>query len=104
MPKTKGLASVEVVVLVAVIIIAVAAAWYLYSVFLASTVYNPQVALTSVTYFDNGTIVVVLSIAGPGPVHMRTIEVEVRLVPVGGTLKTREIRAHIGWTPRMATP
>jgi len=59
MPKTKGLTSIEVAILVAiVVVIAVAAGWYLYTTFVASTQAHQKLAITNAMYFrNNGTLV-----------------------------------------------
>jgi len=57
MPKTKGLTSIEVAILVAtVIVIAVATGWYLYTTFLALTQTQTKLSITQAIYYSNGTL------------------------------------------------
>ena len=55
--KVKGMTSLEIAVIVAIVLaIAVAAAWYLYTTFASSIGSNPVLRVVSTVAFTNGTI------------------------------------------------
>ena len=59
--KVKGMTSLEIAIIVAIVlVIAVAAAWYLYSTFAATIGSSPMLRVVSAHAFWNGTIVVEL--------------------------------------------
>ena len=67
--KVKGMTSIEIAVLVAIILaIAVAAAWYLYSTFSATVGASPTLSVVSANAFPNGTIRVDVINTGSSPV------------------------------------
>jgi len=74
MPKTKGLTSIEVAILVTIVIlIAVAAAWYMYTTFAASTQAQPRLIIAWAEYIydpgsGKGTLMVL--VANPGPIDV----------------------------------
>jgi uncharacterized protein (UPF0333 family) len=65
----KGLTSIELAILLAIIIvIAVAVGWYMYTTFLASTSSSPKLQIVSAQYSSSsGTLVV--TVVNPGPVN-----------------------------------
>ena len=65
----KGLTSIELAILLAIIIvIAVAVGWYMYTTLLASTSSSPTLQVVSATYYtDNGTLKI--DVINPGPVN-----------------------------------
>ncbi|MDT7869175.1 MAG: class III signal peptide [Thermoproteus sp.] len=64
----KGLTSIELAILLAIIIvIAVAVGWYMYTTFLASTSSSPKLQVVSATYYTNGTLEI--TVINPGPVN-----------------------------------
>ena len=64
----KGLTSIELAILLAIIIvIAVAVGWYMYTTFLASTSSSPKLQIVSAQYSSSsGTLT--LTVVNPGPV------------------------------------
>jgi len=69
--KVKGMTSLEIAIIVAVVLaIAVAAAWYLYSTFAATIGSNPMVSVRAAYAFQNGTIRVDLVNTGSSPVQI----------------------------------
>jgi len=75
MPKTKGLTSIEVAILVAiVIVIAVAAGWYMYTTFVASTQSQTKLAISNAIYFrHNGTLVLYVTNVGQTEVAVQYV-------------------------------
>jgi len=64
----KGLTSIELAILLAIIIvIAVAVGWYMYTTFLASTSSSPTLQVVSATYYTDGTLKI--TVINPGPVN-----------------------------------
>jgi type IV pilus assembly protein PilA len=75
--KLKGMASVEIAIIAAVLlIVAVAVAWYLYTTFVASITANPQMNILSAMGYQ-GNNSVRLEILNPGPIAIRVTQVEV---------------------------
>ncbi len=65
----KGLTSIELAILLAIIIvIAVAVGWYMYTTFLASTSSSPKLQIVSAQY-SAGTSTLTLTVVNPGPVN-----------------------------------
>ena len=65
----KGLTSIELAILLAIIIvIAVAVGWYMYTTFLASTSSSPKLQIVSAQYSANKTTLTV-TVVNPGPVN-----------------------------------
>jgi uncharacterized protein (UPF0333 family) len=65
----KGLTSIELAILLAIIIvIAVAVGWYMYTTFLASTSSSPKLQVVSAQY-SAGTSTLTLTVVNPGPVN-----------------------------------
>ena len=66
----KGLTSIELAILLAIIIvIAVAVGWYMYTTFLASTSSSPELQIVSAQY-SSGTSTLTLTVVNPGPVNV----------------------------------
>ncbi len=64
----KGLTSIELAILLAIIIvIAVAVGWYMYTTFLASTSSSPKLQVVSATYYTDATLMI--TVINPGPVN-----------------------------------
>jgi len=69
--KLKGMTSLEIAIIVAIVLaIAVAAAWYLYSTFASTIGSNPMVSVRSAYAFSNGTIRVEVVNTGSSPVYI----------------------------------
>jgi uncharacterized protein (UPF0333 family) len=65
----KGLTSIELAILLAIIIvIAVAVGWYMYTTFLASTSSSPKLQIVSAQY-SYGKSTLTLTVVNPGPVN-----------------------------------
>jgi len=89
--KVKGMTSLEIAIIVAIVLaIAVAAAWYLYSTFVATVGSSPIVSVRSAYAFSNGTIVVEVVNTGSASVTLISAEVIDRRYPI------REGHATIG--------
>jgi type IV pilus assembly protein PilA len=71
--KIKGMTSVEIAIIVAVVLaIAVAVGWYLYTTFSASVGSQPQIRVVSAVAFSNGTIKIeVENMGGARVIFMR---------------------------------
>jgi len=83
--KLKGMTSLEIAIIVAVVLaIAVAAAWYLYSTFAATVGSSAVVRVNSAHAFANGTIVVVVTNTGSTPVYITQAFVYDRIYTVRG--------------------
>ncbi|MGC8583926.1 MAG: sodium:proline symporter [Thermoproteus sp.] len=68
----KGLTSIELAILLAIIIvIAVAVGWYMYTTFVASTSAQAKLIVSQATYYTNGTLSLVVT--NPGPAATVTI-------------------------------
>ena len=87
----KGLTSIELAILLAIIIvIAVAVGWYMYTTFLASTSSSPKIQIVSAQY-SAGTSTLTLTVINPGPVNNVGISaiylsgVQCSVSSVGGT-------------------
>jgi len=81
--KLKGMTSLEIAVIVAIVLaIAVAAAWYLYSTFASTIGSNPVVSVRSAYAFANGTIVVEVVNTGSATVTIVRAEVFDRRYPL----------------------
>ncbi|KUO88241.1 MAG: hypothetical protein AT715_07880 [Thermoproteus sp. JCHS_4] len=69
----KGLTSIELAILLAIIIvIAVAVGWYMYTTFLASTSSSPKIQIVSAKYSpgtSNSSGTLTLTVVNPGPVN-----------------------------------
>ena len=66
----KGLTSIELAILLAIIIvIAVAVGWYMYTTFIASTSSSPKLQIVSAQY-SSGTSTLTLTVVNPGPVNV----------------------------------
>jgi type IV pilus assembly protein PilA len=81
--KVKGLTSIEVAILVAVVlVIAVAAGWYLYTTFGAVATSQPLLRIVSAVAFTNGTIRIELANIGSVSVNITQAEVFDTLYPL----------------------
>ena len=89
MPKTKGMTSLEIAVIVAIVlIIAVAVGWYVYTTFVASATGQPRLNVVSAEIFTNGTVRLVVMNPGPIDVQIASIEIagnEVTAFTINGT-------------------
>ncbi len=76
MPKTKGMTSLEIAVIVAIVlIIAVAVGWYIYTTFVASATGQPRLNVVSAEIDTNGTVRLVVTNPGPVDVQIDSIEI-----------------------------
>ena len=83
--KVKGMTSLEIAIIVAIVLaIAVAAAWYLYSTFAATIGSSPILRVVSATAFTNGTIVVEVVNTGSSRIFIYGCYVFDRTFPVRG--------------------
>jgi len=83
MPKAKGMTSIEIAIIVAIVlVIAVAVGWYLYTTFTASTGAQSRLSVASAVFNTTATTGANLRIivSNPGPV-----EVSVQSVYLAGT-------------------
>ena len=75
MPKTKGMTSLEIAVIVAIVlIIAVAVGWYIYTTFVASTTGQPILIVKRAEILDGGHTVL-LEVINPGPVDVQIVRI-----------------------------
>lgn len=80
MAKTRGMTSLEIAVIVAIVlIIAVAVGWYIYTTFVASATGQPRLNIISAEIYENDGIVR-LTIVNPGPV-----DAKIQTIEVGGS-------------------
>ncbi|MEM1926245.1 MAG: class III signal peptide [Pyrobaculum sp.] len=76
MPKTKGMTSLEIAVIVAIVlVIAVAVGWYVYTTFVASTTGQPRLNVVSAEIDTKGNIKLVVTNPGPIDVQIHSIEI-----------------------------
>jgi type IV pilus assembly protein PilA len=81
--RVKGLTSIEVAILVAVVLaIAVAVGWYLYTTLAVAVTAQPNLRVVSVIAWQNGTIKIVVHNAGSGSTFITHGEVFNRIIPV----------------------
>jgi len=86
MPKAKGMTSIEIAIIVAIIlVIAVAVGWYLYTTFTASTGAQSRLSVASAVFNttakpENSEVNLKIIVSNPGPV-----EVSVQSVYLAGT-------------------
>jgi type IV pilus assembly protein PilA len=81
--KVKGMTSIEVAILVAIVLaIAVAAGWYIYTTFAASVSSQPLLRIVSAVAFTNGTIRIELANTGSVSVNITQAEVFDTLYPL----------------------
>ena len=94
--KVKGMTSLEIAIIVAVVLaIAVAAAWYLYTTFSATIGSTPLVSVRAAYAFSNGTIVVAVTNTGSSNVYITQAFVFDRIYDVrGGTV----VVGALGWS------
>ncbi|MEZ0319187.1 MAG: class III signal peptide [Pyrobaculum sp.] len=85
-PKIKGMTSLEIAVIVAIVlIIAVAVGWYLYTTFVASTTGQPRLNVVSAeVYNSQGQLSLTLVNPGPIDVELGSIELAGTIVGQGG--------------------
>lgn len=76
-PKVKGMTSLEIAVIVAIVlIIAVAVGWYLYTTFVASTTGQPRLNVVSAEVYAGQQSKLKLTLVNPGPVDVEIGSVE----------------------------
>jgi type IV pilus assembly protein PilA len=81
--KVKGMTSIEIAILVAIVLaIAVAAGWYLYTTFAAAAGSQPLLRIVSAVAFTNGTIRIELANTGSVSVNITQAEVFDTLYPL----------------------
>jgi type IV pilus assembly protein PilA len=81
--KVKGMTSIEIAILVAIVLaIAVAAGWYLYTTFAAAAGAQPLLRIVSAVAFTNGTIRIELANTGSVSVNITQAEVFDTLYPL----------------------
>ena len=89
MPKTKGMTSLEIAVIVAIVlVIAVAVGWYVYTTFVASTTGQPRLNIVSAEMYGRG---LVLTVINPGPV-----DVQIDSIEIAGVRVDKNIYIYIG--------
>ncbi len=81
--KTKGMTSIEIAILVAVVlVIAVAVGWYLYTTFGAAVASQANIRVVSAMAFSNGTIKITVMNGGGNAVVLNGVEVYDRIRPL----------------------
>jgi len=104
----KGLTSIELAILLAIIIvIAVAVGWYMYTTFVASTTAQGKLAVSSAQITKNGSLI--LTVYNPGPVAVTIQAVYVngqscgnnlnKQVSVGNTTTVNTSCTNLSLTP-----
>ena len=89
--KLKGMTSLEIAIIVAIVlIIAVAVGWYLYTTFLSSAAGQPRLNVVSAE-FSNSTKKLTLVLVNPGPV-----DVQISSVELAGKLVTNTTKIDVG--------
>ena len=110
--KVKGMTSLEIAIIVAIVlIIAVAVGWYLYTTFVASTTGQPRLNVVSAE-LSSSTRELRLVLVNPGPVDVQISSVEiagqlisaVHTIPVGGNRTVTVTVTGITATPGTMLP
>ena len=101
--RLKGMTSLEIAILVAIVlIIAVAVGWYVYTTFIASATGQPRITILSAEItVGSGTPQLRVRIANPGPVPVRIDRIEVEGSP---TALSPPVCYHISGPPVSGSP
>jgi type IV pilus assembly protein PilA len=109
--KLKGMTSLEIAIIVAIVlVIAVAVGWYLYTTFVATTIGQPRLNIVSVE-LSSSRGELKLIVVNPGPVDVQISSVEIagqvvtvkETIPVGGN-KTVTVNVGVRATPGTMLP
>jgi len=88
--KLKGMTSLEIAIIVAIVlIIAVAVGWYLYTTFVASTTGQPRLNVVSAELYS-GTNQLKLVLVNPGPV-----DVQISSIEIAGQVISQDINPNV---------